>query len=124
MHRAPALITDRGNDATARREPGEIWADAVDAVVVPASACGGSAVLSLSARNVLLVLVEDNESTMHAPPELFGLDQPGTACEVVRVKSYLEAVGVLAARKAGIRHETLTPSTERIPELAVATKHR
>ena len=46
-----------------------IWADDVDALVVPATACGGSSVLSLNQRNSVLIAVAENETAINVLPE-------------------------------------------------------
>ena len=46
LHRAPLLIPGRDRDENGGGV-GALWAEHVDAVVAPASACGGPAVLSL-----------------------------------------------------------------------------
>ncbi|MEW6499403.1 MAG: DUF3326 domain-containing protein, partial [Cyanobacteriota bacterium] len=84
--------------------PGDIWAGEVDAVVVPATACGGSALLSLSGQShTQIIAVEDNKTTMQVSPEQVGI-------KAIRVNSYLEALGVLVAHRAGISAEALSPS--------------
>ncbi|MEG4212289.1 DUF3326 domain-containing protein [Microcoleus sp. S13_B4] len=73
-----------------------LWADRVDAVVIPATACGGSAILSLSGRSsVQIIAVGDNKTQMQATPEKLGI-------KALQVNSYLEAIGVLVALRAGI----------------------
>ena len=81
---------------------GDIWAREVDAVVVPATACGGSGILSLS-RSAKIIAVRENETQMQVPPEAIGM-------KALRVNSYLEALGVLVARRAGISAEALSPT--------------
>jgi hypothetical protein len=81
---------------------GDVWSGKVDAVVVPATACGGSAVMSLSNAGAKLIAVADNTTRMRVPPESLGL-----AAE--RVGSYLEAIGLLVAHKAGIAVEAFKP---------------
>lgn len=80
----------------------EIWADQVDAVVVPATACGGSGILSLSQLPVQIIGVEENTTQMQVPPEKLGI-------KALRVHSYLEALGVLVAHRAGISFSALSP---------------
>jgi Protein of unknown function (DUF3326) len=82
--------------------PGDIVAAQVDALIVPADACGGSATLSLSESSTLIIAVEENTTRMQVPPEAIGIS-------AVRVRSYLEAIGVLAAHKAGINPALLQP---------------
>ncbi|MGB3200493.1 MAG: DUF3326 domain-containing protein, partial [Nodosilinea sp.] len=77
-----------------------LWADQVDAIVVPASACGGSALLSLS-RRALAIAVEANTTTLAVSPEALNIP-------AVRVGSYLEAVGLVAAHRAGVHAQSLT----------------
>ncbi len=83
-------------------QPHSIWGDEVDAVVIPDTACGGSAILSLSQRNTLIITVRDNTTTLNVTPENLGM-------EAITVNSYLEALGVLVAHKAGINHDALRP---------------
>jgi hypothetical protein len=78
-----------------------LWADRVDAVVIPATACGGSAILSLSGReSVQIIAVGDNKTQMQATPEKLGI-------KALQVNSYLEAIGVLVAKRAGISPASL-----------------
>lgn len=78
-----------------------ITADRVDAVVLPATACGGSAILSLSGRStVQIIAVNDNKTQMQAPPEKLGI-------KALQVNSYLEAIGFLVAQRAGISPASL-----------------
>ena len=79
-----------------------INADAVDAVIVPYSACGGSAILSL-ANLAEIITVTDNTTAIQVPPEPLGI-------KTTKVNSYLEALGILVARRAGIDDRALNPS--------------
>lgn len=101
----------RGQDAHPTREKfyanrrdfesQDLWADRVDAVVIPATACGGSAILSLSGRSsVQIIAVGDNKTQMQATPEKLGI-------KALQVNSYLEAIGVLVAKRAGISPASL-----------------
>lgn len=67
----------------------------VNALIVPASAFGGSASLSLSQQAELILAVADNLTQMRSPPEPLGI-------KAIRVNSYLEAIGMVAAHRAGI----------------------
>ena len=95
--------------------PGDIWASEVDAVVVPATACGGSAVLSLSQSQAQIIAVEENQTSMQVTPEFLGI-------EAIRVHSYLEALGVLVAHRAGISAKSLSPSLSSLHRLFVSGK--
>lgn len=94
LSRAPQFLTNRPGS------PESIWADRVDAVVVPADACGGSAILSLNRAQI--IAVAENCTRMQVPPEPIGI-------KAVRVNSYLEALGVLVAHRAGISPKALRP---------------
>lgn len=77
-----------------------VWRSQVDAVVVPATACGGSAILSFSETNAQIIAVQDNPTQMAVSPESLGI-------KALLVNSYLEALGVLVAHKAGISSAAL-----------------
>ena len=95
---------------------GDIWASDVDAVVIPASACGGSALLSLSRQSrTQIIAVEENQTSMQVSPEDLGI-------QAIRVNSYLEALGVLVAHRAGISAEALSPSLSSLHCLSVRGK--
>jgi hypothetical protein len=89
LSRAPQFVTAPGN-APAKT----VWAEQVDAVIVPASACGGSAVLSLS-RRCQIIAVAENTTTLAVSPEALGIP-------ALRVRSYLEAIGAISAHRAGV----------------------
>ncbi|NER81362.1 MAG: DUF3326 domain-containing protein [Leptolyngbya sp. SIO1D8] len=96
LSRAPQFVTSQATQA------GDIWSQQVDAVVVPATAFGGSGVLSFSGTRTQTIAVEDNTTTLKVTPESLGI-------RAIRVKSYLEAIGVMAAHKAGISADALSP---------------
>ncbi|HIK29097.1 MAG: DUF3326 domain-containing protein [Oscillatoriaceae bacterium SKW80] len=109
LSQAPQYITTKSEFC----QPSDVWAAQVDAVVIPATACGGSAVLSLSQlKNVQIIAVSENETTMQVPPEKLGI-------KAVRVNSYLEALGVLVARRAGVSTVALSPSISCLHRLQV-----
>ena len=100
LSRAPQFVIGRQNSVPL---PEDIWAEQVDAAVVPATACGGSAILSLSHLKAQIIAVEENRTQMQVPPEPLGV-------KAIRVNSYLEALGVLVAHRAGISPDALRPS--------------
>ncbi|MCG5059830.1 MAG: DUF3326 domain-containing protein [Limnoraphis sp. WC205] len=100
LSRAPQFVTPAVNTAGSRDI---IWGNSVDAVVVPATACGGSAILNFSDRRTLMIAVEENQTRMQVSPESLGI-------KAVTVNSYLEALGVLVAHRAGIDHNALRPN--------------
>jgi hypothetical protein len=104
LSRAPQFVVQR----TARTD--EIWADQVDAVIVPATACGGSAVLSLSQSSTQIITVQDNATRLQVTADYLGIS-------TVAVSSYLEALGVLVAHRAGINATALRPDIAPIQKL-------
>lgn len=112
LARAPQFITPENSTsaeiskvlATSFRDMSStIWANQVDTVIVPASACGGSAILSFSGTSTQIIAVEENTTQMQVPPEPLGI-------KVIRVNSYLEALGIVVAHRAGINADALRPS--------------
>ncbi len=79
-------------------------------VITPASACGGSALLSFAAKETTIIAVEENSTQMNVFPESLGI-------KAIRVKSYLEAVGVIVAARAGISLDALSPKISRLESL-------
>lgn len=108
LSRAPQFVTR--SHSTFSPQWGDLWAERVDAVVVPATACGGSAVISFShARSsTRIIAVRDNQTTMQVPPEALGI-------VATHVQSYLEALGLLVAQRAGISAAALKPSLRSLP---------
>lgn len=98
LSRAPQFVVGRQNSQTQ-----DIWAEQVDALVVPATACGGSALLNFSQSHPQIIAIENNHTQMQVPPEPLGI-------KAIRVHSYLEALGVLVAHRAGINADALRPS--------------
>ncbi len=97
LSQAPQFITTH-----TRSNSDGLWADCVDAVVIPATACGGSAILNLSQSATQIITVRDNSTQMQVPPEKLGI-------QALSVNSYLEALGALVAHRAGISPTALRP---------------
>ncbi|MUG92501.1 DUF3326 domain-containing protein [Scytonema sp. UIC 10036] len=86
----------------------DIWVNQVDAAIVPATACGSSALLSLSSsRRCQIVTVEENQTQIQVRPQPLGIKS-------IQVNSYLEAIGVLVAHQAGIDPSTLNSEISRL----------
>jgi hypothetical protein len=88
-----------------------IWADSIDALIIPASACGGSTVLSLSGSRTQIVTVAENKTAIDVFPESLGI-------KTIQVNSYLEVVGAIVAHKAGIDINNLNPHLTSIRQLS------
>lgn len=97
LSRAPQFVIE------APAQLDDLWAEQVDALIVPATACGGSAVLSLSRTRTMIIAVEDNATALNVRPESLGIS-------AITVGSYLEAVGALASHRAGIDPSMVAPS--------------
>lgn len=103
LSRAPQFITEQSHSRNA------IWSDEVDIVVVPYSACGGSAILNF-ANQAQIIAVTNNTTKIQVPPEPLGI-------KVTKVNSYLEALGVIAARRAGVDFRMLNPHISALESL-------
>ncbi|MBD2774119.1 DUF3326 domain-containing protein [Iningainema tapete] len=93
-------------------QPFDIWANQVDAAIVPYSACGSSAVLSLSHKKCQIITVQENQTQIQVPPQPLGIKS-------IQVNSYLEALGVLVAHKAGINPSALSPQISPLQSLII-----
>lgn len=108
LSRAPQFIVRTVDDFP---EPSDIWANQVDAVIVPATACGSSALLSLSSRRCQIITVQENRTQIQVPPQPLGIKS-------IQVNSYLEALGVFVAHKAGINPSALSPTLSSLHSLS------
>jgi hypothetical protein len=99
LSRAPQFIVEKG---LINSLPEDIWANQVDAIIIPATACGGSAFLSLSQKQCQIITVTENQT-------LLQVSAPALGIKSIQVNSYLEAVGVLVAHKAGINPSAISP---------------
>ncbi|NEQ81041.1 MAG: DUF3326 domain-containing protein [Moorea sp. SIO2I5] len=124
LSRAPQFVVNQKNSPSSlanpdsqriSSKPGDIWADDVDAIVIPATACGGSAMLSFSQLQTQIIAVEENQTTMEVPPEPLGI-------KAIRVNSYLEALGLLVSHRAGISPKALSPSLSSLRRLNFCDK--
>ena len=93
LSRAPALWP------AAEAPAGSIRPDQIGAVVAPAGALGGAAVLACAERGVPVIAVE-NPCVLSVTAEALGL-------EVIPASSYSEAAGLLLALREGINPEAL-----------------
>lgn len=105
LSRAPQFVI-RANpelDQQFTNWPHTVWAQDVDALLVPATACGGSGVLSFSQSKTRIIAVHENQTTLQVRAEMLGI-------EAIHVGSYLEALGVIAAHRAGVSPQALSPT--------------
>ncbi len=110
LSRAPQFVVDQrlslSNHALSR--------DDVDAVIIPASACGGSGVLHFSQTSAQIITVSENQTTMRVTGKSIGI-------QATQVTSYLEALGVLVAQRAGIDPQTLRAGVSRLRSQSVVS---
>ena len=99
LSRAPQFITEKQPTTSL---PDDIWADEVDAAIVPANACGSSTLISLNQKPCQIITVAENQTLIQVPAQALGIT-------AIQVNSYLEAVGVIVAHKAGINPAALSP---------------
>ncbi|MEM7761169.1 MAG: DUF3326 domain-containing protein [Cyanobacteria bacterium P01_A01_bin.40] len=97
LSRAPQFVKTKSSSADT------IWSESVDVAIVPYNACGGSATLSFSNSQTQIIAVTNNSTQIQVPPEPLGI-------KVTQVNSYLEALGVLAANRAGVDFRAFDPS--------------
>ncbi|KNA05081.1 hypothetical protein SOVF_193650 isoform A [Spinacia oleracea] len=84
-------------------EKGCIFANDVDSVILPIDACAGNGVLSfakMKRNKPLIIAVEENTTVLSDTPDKLHI-------ETVNVSNYWEAIGVIAAHKAGIDPNSL-----------------
>lgn len=105
LSRAPRFVP-RDRESGASPGAGGLTAADVDAVVVPYTACGGAAVLGFARHQARIIAVRDNRAVTAVPPEAIGLS-------ALPVNSYLEALGALAAQRAGVVPAALQARTVR-----------
>jgi hypothetical protein len=100
LSRAPDLLPHPGSDQAAWTAAGSTVAiDAVGAVIAPAGALGGAAVLACAERGIPVIAV-DNPCLLDVSAEALGL-------QVLKATSYAEAAGLVLALREGIAPEAL-----------------
>ena len=104
LHRAPDIYQVSSSENSRHFM---LSAADVDSVVVPVDALGGSATLSLMSKGVLIVAVEENETSMETSSETLRQGQLINSNMII-VKSYAEAAGIITAHKEGINFESIT----------------
>eukprot|EP00257_Ricinus_communis_P022319 XP_015582008.1 uncharacterized protein LOC8286068 isoform X1 [Ricinus communis] len=83
-------------------EKGCLVGSDVDSVILPIDACGGDGALAFARKQnkPLIIAVEENVTVLDSTPDKLGI-------EAVKVSNYWEAIGVIAAHKAGIDPHSL-----------------
>ncbi|MCO5597771.1 hypothetical protein L7F22_051853 [Adiantum nelumboides] len=101
LSRAPQYII-RDEKSKQSSHPGSLWAHDVDSVVIPINACGGDGTVAFSQSKYkpLIIAVEENETVLDDTPEKLQLN-------AIRAANYWEALGIMAAHKAGVNPHSL-----------------
>lgn len=100
LSQAPQFLTEAAGSQA--NTTGDISSTEVDTVVVPATALGGSAVMSLAQSAAQMIVVGENKTTMSVRAEDLGI-------RAIAVDTHLEAVGAIATYKAGVSLMALRP---------------
>lgn len=97
---APQYLT---NEYESQRN-GCIMGSDVDSVILPADTFGGDGVLAFANKRnkPLIICVQENETVLNDTPDKLGID-----VLLVKVSNYWEAIGVVAAHKAGVDPNSL-----------------
>jgi hypothetical protein len=103
LSRAPQFITSQQTLPRQR----DIWADEVDAVIIPHSACGGSGLISFSHSRTKIIAVRENHTRMSVTPKAIGI-------QAIEVNSYLEAIGVITVDRAGMSLDSFHPQIQKL----------
>jgi hypothetical protein len=101
LSRAPDLVSVCAGSSPggAGHGPGLLRAEELAAVVAPAGALGGEAVLACAERGVPLIAVRGNTCVLEVDGAALGL-------EVLEARSYAEAAGLVLALRKGLEPET------------------
>lgn len=105
LSRAPDLVPLAGPCA-AWADPALLHPDQIGAVVAPAGALGGAAVLACAERGVPLIAVEN--------PCVLQVDAAALGLEVLAARSYSEAAGLVLALREGICPSALSRPLPRL----------
>ncbi len=98
LHRSPKII----RDTAAMMLPGIISAADIDCIVIP-DGCVGLPTLAAIEQEIPVIAVRENRNNMKNNLSEYPF-KPG---KLIYVENYLEAVGIMAAMKAGIAPETV-----------------
>ncbi len=109
LSRAPQFSADQ-SPPESHNAPDEISAKAVDTVIAPATAFGGSAVMSLAQSAAQVIAVGENKTKMAVTAKDLGI-------RAIALNTYLEAVGAIAAYRAGVSLSALRPQTLPLSQL-------
>ncbi len=90
LHKAPRIVKRK------EAREGDVIREKISAVVLPASCMGGIPALAADKYEIPIIAVAENRTVLDVTAKKLGLRN------VISVKNYLEAAGVIAAMKEGI----------------------
>uniref|UniRef100_A0A1D1YSQ0 Putative lipoprotein syc1174_c n=1 Tax=Anthurium amnicola TaxID=1678845 RepID=A0A1D1YSQ0_9ARAE len=108
LSRAPQYIIRKSGGT----EIGCILSSDVDSVVLPIDTFGGKGALAFargSRNKAFMIAVEENDTVLNDTPDKLGID-------AIKVSNYWEAIGVVAAHKAGIDPKSLRKGIDNIKQ--------
>jgi hypothetical protein len=111
LSRAPDLIPLRPASGLQLPPEAVIHPSRIGAVVAPAGALGGEAVLACAERGIPLIAVEGNPSLLEVSAERLGL-------RAIAAASYAEAAGMVLALREGLQPEVLRRPVPPLEELS------
>jgi hypothetical protein len=97
LHQSPQINSDRGGTVRDILNIHNLLA-----VVMPASCLGGLPVLQAQTHGIPVIAVQENETILNVTHEYLPLDQ------VIPVRNYAEAAGIIVALKHGIHLDSLS----------------
>ena len=110
LSRAPDLLPAGSDNTAVSAGSSTIAIDAVGAVIAPAGALGGAAVLACAERGIPVIAV-DNPCLLEVNAEALGL-------EVLKAGSYAEAAGLVLALREGLDPAALRRPLPSLREIA------
>jgi hypothetical protein len=98
LHRSPRIVLD----PSAGVQPGVLTAADIDCLIIP-DHCVGIPTLAAIEQEIPVIAVKENKNKMKNDLSSYPF-KPG---KLIYVENYLEAVGIMAAMKAGVAPETV-----------------
>jgi hypothetical protein len=98
LHKSPRIITD----PSTLMQPGILTAADIDCIVIP-DCCVGLPTLAAIEQEIPVIAVRENKNNMKNNLSAYPF-KPG---KLIYVDNYLEAVGIMAAMRAGVAPETV-----------------
>jgi hypothetical protein len=105
LHRSPRILP------IAEANEYDFTVDDISAALMPANALGGVPALCCEKYGKPLIAVEENKTVLNMTAKRLGMKN------VIHVKNYLEAAGLIASMKEGIDYRTITRPVGAVKEI-------